>query len=347
MYFRLDQNRPMNVFFHHFQQKEFYQTKHEVLVNGIMKAIVKKEVRSGESLPSVNSFMKELSMSRMTVLKALNDLKDRGIIESKNRVGYFVKSENVKQQLKVMLFLTAFNPYQEALYNAILKEISGRDISVDLFFHHGNSKVLSTILKENLGKYGLYVITPIEDQKVIKLLDRIPDEKLLQIVRPVCSKKEISFISQDFYSEVITALEKILNRIKKYEKFILICPSDCSYPKNITKAFINFCNKNNVVCSVEEKPLVESQSKGTAYFIIEDSHLIKVICDAENYGFKLGKDIGILSYNETPMKEIIRQGITVISTDFQAIGQKTARFILEQKSIKEVIKTKIILRNSL
>ena len=117
--------------------------------------------------------MQELTVSRMTVLKALSELKDRGIIESRNRVGYFMKSENIKQKLKVMLFLTAFNQYHEILYNTFMDEIRGRDISVDLFFHHGNPDVLRTVLKEHIGKYGLYVITPIQDKKVLGLLDRI------------------------------------------------------------------------------------------------------------------------------------------------------------------------------
>ena len=87
--------------------------------------------------------------------------------------------------------------------------------------------------------------------------------------------------------------------------------------------------------------------KGQAYFVIEDSHLIGLIKTAENLGFSLGKDLGILSYNDTPMKEIIRQGITVISTDFQLMGRKAADFALNRRPVQEVIETKIILRKSI
>jgi DNA-binding LacI/PurR family transcriptional regulator len=30
----------------------------------------------------------------------------------------------------------------------------------------------------------------------------------------------------------------------------------------------------------------------------------------------------VISYNETPMKKYVKNGITVISTDFQMMGQK-------------------------
>jgi len=40
----------------------------------------------------------------------------------------------------------------------------------------------------------------------------------------------------------------------------------------------------------------------------------------------LGEDIGIISYNDTPLKELL--GITVISTDFQKMGSAAAEMIL-------------------
>ena len=42
--------------------------------------------------------------------------------------------------------------------------------------------------------------------------------------------------------------------------------------------------------------------------------------------FKLRDDFGLLSYNDTPMKRFVAEGITVISTDFKLMGQKAAEF---------------------
>lgn len=337
----------MQSFFGHLKKINRNQSKHDQLINGITEAIMHKEIRNGQSLPTITTFMKELSMSRMTVIKALDELKERGIIESKPRIGYFLKSENVTQQLKVMLFLTAFNPYQEALYNAFLDECSNREIAVDLFFHHGNPRVLYSILNDNLDKYGLYIITPLEDKKVNRLLKQVPGDKLLQITRPVCDRGLGSYVCQDFYSQVIEALGTITHKIKKYARFNLIFPSKCYHPIEIKKAFLTFCNKHNINCAINDRPQIGHNSYKTAYFIIDDGHLIKAIKDAEAYGFQVGKDIGILSYNDTPMKEIIRQGITVISTDFERMGRLAAQFALKKQPVKKILKTNIILRNSL
>ncbi len=48
----------------------------------------------------------------------------------------------------------------------------------------------------------------------------------------------------------------------------------------------------------------------------------------------MGTDIGVISYNETPMKALL--GITVISTDFKGMGETAAKLVLKNK--KEMAK---------
>jgi len=198
-----------------------------------------------------------------------------------------------------------------------------------------------------MGQYGLYIVTPIPDPEVIRILDTIPEQKLLQIARPVCSKKEISYISQDFYEEVIRALDSVKKEISRYDEFVMVFPEGCFHSPDIVKAFSTFCARLGIRHSVREQIDEAALKKGQAYFVIEDRHLIELIKNAENIGLSLGKELGILSYNDTAMKEIIRQGITVISTDFSEMGRKVGRFILDREHVREIIQTKIIIRNSL
>jgi DNA-binding LacI/PurR family transcriptional regulator len=55
--------------------------------------------------------------------------------------------------------------------------------------------------------------------------------------------------------------------------------------------------------------------------------LISLVEKAIASPYKVGTDVGVISYNETPLKKIILNGITTISTDFQLMGQKTAELI--------------------
>ena len=56
----------------------------------------------------------------------------------------------------------------------------------------------------------------------------------------------------------------------------------------------------------------------------------------EELQLKLGQELGILSYNETPMKEIIRSGISVVSVDFVKLGQSISRFIANPRPTSEI-----------
>lgn len=62
---------------------------------------------------------------------------------------------------------------------------------------------------------------------------------------------------------------------------------------------------------------------------------------------KLGQDIGLISYNDTEVKEILEDGITVISTDFEMMGKIVSKAILEDKIIVKRNPTKVIKRKSL
>jgi DNA-binding LacI/PurR family transcriptional regulator len=62
---------------------------------------------------------------------------------------------------------------------------------------------------------------------------------------------------------------------------------------------------------------------------------------------KAGEDVGIISYNETPIKKIILNGITTISTNFEEMGKMAARLILENQRQHLEVPFKLTIRNSL
>jgi DNA-binding LacI/PurR family transcriptional regulator len=61
----------------------------------------------------------------------------------------------------------------------------------------------------------------------------------------------------------------------------------------------------------------------------------------------VGKDVGVISYNETPLKKIILSGITTISTDFEMMGRRVAEVILGKKVEHIEIPFTLNLRSSL
>ena len=87
--------------------------------------------------------------------------------------------------------------------------------------------------------------------------------------------------------------------------------------------------------------------KDIAYISVSDRVLGLFLEQCKIKNLEPGVDVGFLSYNETPMKEFIYKGISVVSTDFKALGTKAAEFIMNDQGIQEYIETKLIVRESL
>jgi DNA-binding LacI/PurR family transcriptional regulator len=57
--------------------------------------------------------------------------------------------------------------------------------------------------------------------------------------------------------------------------------------------------------------------------------------------------VGVISYNESPLKKIILNGITTISTDFQLMGERAAQVVLEKTTELEEMPFYLKVRSSL
>jgi DNA-binding LacI/PurR family transcriptional regulator len=74
---------------------------------------------------------------------------------------------------------------------------------------------------------------------------------------------------------------------------------------------------------------------------------VSVIEKSKLQNLKLGSDYGIISYNETPLKKVVENGITTISTNFEVMGKLLAQMILKGKKEQIENKSALIIRNSL
>jgi DNA-binding LacI/PurR family transcriptional regulator len=73
-------------------------------------------------------------------------------------------------------------------------------------------------------------------------------------------------------------------------------------------------------------------------------HAVKKINESN---LQLAKDVGLISYNDSLLKEIVEGGITTISTDFTYMGKRLAQMIQSQQIQRIENPSKLTLRNSL
>lgn len=320
-------------------------SKHDQLVNGIINAIDEKIILLGDRLPSVNTMVEELGFARKTIVKAYSDLKDRGIVESRKRFGYFIANDSTGQTAKVALVLYAFQTFQEIFYNTFRAGL-GANIHIDIFFHHNNREVFETVLANIKGNYGMYVIAPIPYKKGISLIKQIPTNKLLIIDRTLEMANPISSITQSFeipfYKELVSAKEAI----KKYKQLVLFYRENADFPQGIQKGFKRFVKDFKLNGKIEKQYILDSVKKDTLYFTINNTELWEILKDSKKKDLLIGKDFGIISQNDSPVKEFIFGGISTFSTDFKLMAQKAAAFVIEREPIQEVIPSVLIDRGS-
>lgn len=318
------------------------QTKLTQLVHSITEAISNGNLKTGDVLPSVNQLSTESGFSRDTVFKAYRILKKQGTIESTPQKGYFVASESIK----VFMLLDDFSAFKEQLYQSFRLNLP-ENVSVDLLFHHYNKVVFRQLVQSSIGRYSMYIIMNISNENIDLVLKKIDPKKLL-ILDMGNPEMGMNFLLQDFDEAVVNCLSQGLNEIQKYNEFVLIySEKKTPHPAKTVTAFKRFCIANSIKHRVFEKFNEKQLKAGQLYLAIKDSDLVEIIKAGFNKEFQLGKDFGVISYNDTPMKEITGGGITVISTDFGLMGEKAAAFVTSRQPVAEILPTRLIMRKTL
>jgi DNA-binding LacI/PurR family transcriptional regulator len=98
-----------------------------------------------------------------------------------------------------------------------------------------------------------------------------------------------------------------------------------------------------VVHNIAEEPI----SEGEVYINLMEDDLVTLVERILSLGLKVGEQVGIISYNETPLKKIILDGITTISCDFKRMGEMAAQLILDGSKQQLEVPFHLTLRPSL
>lgn len=325
--------------------------KYLQVINGINNAIMQGKLKKGDKIPSINESSNEYFLSRDTVQKAYDILEQRGIICAIKGKGFYINSTDLSNKYHILLLFNKMSNYKKQIYNSFIEAMGDKAV-VDLKIHHSNAKVLEGLIMDNLYDYNYFVIMPhfYENiQEAYDLILKIPSEKLVILDKDLSYvNKNYTAVFQDFKNDIIEALESGLSILKRYTKIILVHPKLVPHPLEIINGFKNFCMHHNfpnqVIHEIKNSTTI---SKGEAYIVIEENDLVQLIKNCSAKKLRIGKDVGLISYNETPLKEILLDGISVISTDHSKMGDTAARLILENKQEKIKNPFTLILRKSL
>ena len=323
--------------------------KYQQILEAVIASIEQGALARGQQLPSISELAEWQQVAKVTVAKAYEELRQRGVVLSQQGKGFYVASTEVRSPLNVFLLFDTFNAYKETLYYAI-KEALPEGTQLHLFFHHYDRQLFGSLIQNNLGQYTYYVVMPHFNEDVSEAVGQIPKDKLVVIDKEVEKLPgEYAAVFQNFTADVFAALSSGLDRLREYRRLTLVRSSGPFQfvPAGIGEGFRRFGQALGIDCRIAEAFSPELVQPGEAYLLFADRDLIAFIRQVREQGWVLGQDVGLISYDDTPMKEILEGGITVISTDFQQMGRTAGQLINERRKEKVANPARLIRRKTL
>ncbi len=321
--------------------------KYRQIIDSIVEAVREGTLKQGDPIPSLNTYVKVHGLSQDTVLTAYNELKNRNIITSQVGKGYYVKTNTVREKHRVFLLFDKLTAYKETLYESFKLHLAGKGTE-QIFFHHNNLKAFETWIADASGNYTDYVIMPMRDKRAIRCIRRLsrPRVVILDLGRDMLTDAYAG-IYQNFSADLYNALASGLDQIRKYQRMILVMRHSTGHFADIRDGFSRFCTDHEIESAVLSTIGSGSIQPGEVYVVVDDHDLVELVKIAGMKMLGLGSQIGLISYNDTPLKEIIAGGVTVVSTDFGKMGETLADMIISGKKTSVDNPSRLIIRNTL
>ena len=319
--------------------------KYRQIINSVCRAIEQGLLRRGDKLASINQICNAFSLSRDTVMLAFNELRSRGIVISVPGKGYYIERAELNFDKKIFLLFDELNVFKEDLYTSFLANLDDRT-TVDIYFHHFNYQVYKELIRGAAGRYSAFIIMPATFNNTIDIIRQLPQDKVYILDRLKTDLTDYPVIYQDFEQDVYDGMMEGKGLFCKYKKLIMVFPGG-KEPAERVAGFNRFCKEwgmeSEIIRSVDKRNV----QRGEAYLVVSDRNLVRIVKNAASRNFMLGQDVGLVSFNDTMLKEVVAEGITTISTDFIQMGRGLSDMVLNRLKTKIRNPSKIIIRKSL
>lgn len=324
--------------------------KYLQIFNSIVEGIRNKDILPGDKLPSIFEVCTEFDVSKRTVERAYDLLKEKKVIESTKGKGSYISDLEINRSLKVFLLFNKLSAHKKLIYDAFAETL-GPDVPIDFFIYNSDYRLFRNVWPSHNHGYTHYVVIAHfyeGGERAVDLINTLPKHKLIVMDKLVDGLTgRYSAVYQDFENDLFGALTEALPLLRKYTTLNLLFPAYTYHPNGILNGFHRFCSEGGFVARVVPDIKSADIQPGNAYINLMEEDLITLIKRIKDTRYEVGQQVGILSYNETPVKGLLLDGITVISTDFTRMGQTAAQLVLSQTTRQVRNPFHLIVRQSL
>lgn len=305
------------------------------IVQSVHRCIEKKILRLDDRLPSVNTIAEEFSLARGSVFTAYNELRASGIIDSIPGKGYFISSTRIKSAKRILLLLGDINAGSEAIYHAVAGRVADEGM-VTVYFHHRDIGRFERLIADNAGYYNEFVISPEIHPEAATILSKLDAKQILLIENGFREFRKIyGGVYQNYEKSIQVLLSGFKEIINNYKRLFLV-NSECGCGKDASNGFRKYSKASSMETGVISSLDLKEIKKGDAFILFSDQDLIELIKFSEERNYRLGKDLGILSFTEHPLKAL-SGGISTFSVDHVRMGERIAEMLLSKDREAEEI----------
>ena len=324
--------------------------KYKQLTNAILNGIDMGKLKKGSLLPSINELSFSLEMSRDTAEKGYRNLRKLGVVDSVPGKGYFIINTDFSRKLKVCLLFNKLSTHKKIIYDSFTKAI-GEQAAIDFYIYNNDYVFFKKMIMSKKDDYTHFVIIPhfLEGgENAHEVINTIPKEKLIILDKLLPGiTGDYAAAYENFAQDIYAALEQALDRLSNYTTLKIIFPKSSYFPQEILSGFYRFCQQyafNQQIVNDIAKDVI---AEGEVYITLLEDDLVVLIERILPLKLVIGKQVGIISYNETPLKKLILNGITTVSTDFSQMGAIAAGLILQNSTGQVEVPFYLTLRDSL
>jgi DNA-binding transcriptional regulator YhcF (GntR family) len=333
------------------------EPKYIQISNRIRELIVGGELSLGSRLPSINHIIESFSVSRDTVVKAYQDLKNRGIVESSPCKAYFVRNIFIQENLKHVVFLAdEMTPYKEKIYHGLVDCLPS-GYFVDPICHGNRFDLLQVAYeryRDMTNVVAMLVIPTSSQNNDADYFQYVNPGKLLFVDRKIEGLR-LPAVYQDFTEGFYKGLMDEREILAKYDRLTFLtryCTD--AIIEQMKEGLMRFSEMAGKAFRHLRTPFTEQEIRGKVepcagdlFVILDDLLLIETLSACKAHNLVPGKDVGIIAINDGPFFEHLPIPISVLTTDFYQMGIAAASFVTTGRINREVIPTRLIVRASI
>jgi DNA-binding transcriptional regulator YhcF (GntR family) len=314
------------------------------IVDRVLTDVREGRLRKGDSLPSLNRLADDCQVSRDTAVKAYALLRRRGVLHARHGKEFYILSDTLPAIRRCLLIMDEASMYKRRLAEGLREGLATGGGTLDVFLHNLSANALAALLDFTAGSYDAVAVVPTPNPaETAAVLAKHPSVRFIAVDQDLGDDR-IPGVRQDFSGGTFAALMSGRRRLARYATLVLAQGGTNHIAREIAAGTKRFAQEAGMPFRREATP---RPARGEVLLTLNDEDLILAVQAATRRRLVPGKDFGLISYNDTPFKEIIAGGIATISADFHEMGLAAAQLLLHGGADCTTIPTRLIPRPSL